>query len=63
MAPGASLNEEKYILRRYVAENTPQSATGYRNLKKLSDLHLVDFAVPALLPTDASPGKAAADVR
>jgi circadian clock protein KaiB len=35
-----SPKEEKYVLRLYVAENTPQSATAYRNLKKLCEVHL-----------------------
>jgi len=30
----------KYVLRLYIAENTPQSAMAYRNLKKLCREHL-----------------------
>lgn len=30
----------KYVLRLYVAQNTPQSAMAYRNLKKLCEAHL-----------------------
>lgn len=114
MAATASREEEKYVLRLYVSQNTPQSVTAYRNLKKLCELHLADqyslevidltknpalakadqilavptlvrrmprpirkfigtladtarvlveFGVPPLLPTEASAGKAAADVR
>ena len=114
MPAPASRKEEKYVLRLYVAQNTPQSALAYRNLKKLCNLHLagqyslevidlaknpalakadqilvvptlvrrmptpirkfigtladtarvlIEFDVPALLPTEASAGKAAADVR
>ena len=40
MAANPLVVEEKYILRLYVAANTPQSAIAYRNLKKLCTLHL-----------------------
>ena len=36
-APGKA---GKYVLRLYIAENTPQSALAYRNLKKLCSVHL-----------------------
>ena len=31
---------KKYVLRLYIANNTPQSAIAYRNLKRLCSLHL-----------------------
>jgi circadian clock protein KaiB len=40
MPANASLKMKKYVLRLYIADNTPQSAIAYRNLKRLCSLHL-----------------------
>jgi circadian clock protein KaiB len=40
MAAKSPEKAEKYILRLYIADKTPQSAVAYRNLEKLCNTHL-----------------------
>jgi circadian clock protein KaiB len=53
--------EEKYILRLYVADNTPQSAIAYRNLKKLCKLHLAGRYSLEVIDLVKNPERAKAD--
>ena len=52
---------EKYVLRLYVANNTPQSAIAYRNLKKLCELHLAGRYSLEVIDLVKNPERAKAD--
>ena len=53
--------EEKYVLRLYVADNTPQSAIAYGNLKKLCQLHLAGRYILEVIELVTDPARAKAD--
>ena len=40
MSAKASRRQQEYMLRLYIAENTPQSAIALENLQRLCDAHL-----------------------
>ena len=61
MAPKALRAEEKYVLRLYVADNTPQSTIAYRNLKKLCELHLAGRYSLEVIDLVKNPARAKAD--
>ena len=61
MAATALPQEEKYVLRLYIADSTPQSAIAYRNLKKLCKLHLAGRYRLEVIDLDKNPGRAKAD--
>ena len=61
MAANALRAEEKYVLRLYIAENTPQSAIAYRNLKKLCKLHLAGRYSLEVIDLATNPERAKAD--
>jgi circadian clock protein KaiB len=61
MAAKALPGEVKYILRLYVADNTPQSAIAYRNLKKLCKLHLAGRYSLEVIDLLKNPERAKAD--
>lgn len=53
--------QEKYILRLYVASSTPQSATAYRNLKNLCEKRLAGRYVLEVIDLVKNPELARAD--
>jgi circadian clock protein KaiB len=61
MPATASREEQQYVLRLYVAQNTPQSATAYRNLKKLCDVHLAGQYSLEVIDLTRNPALAKAD--
>lgn len=61
MAAKALRGEDKYVLRLYVADNTPQSAIAYRNLKQLCKLHLAGRYSLEVIDLVKSPERAKAD--
>ena len=61
MAAKALPAEEKYILRLYVASNTPHSAIAYRNLKKLCTAHLAGRYSREVIDLVKNPERAKAD--
>ena len=61
MAAKALRPEVTYVLRLYVADNTPQSAIAYRNLKKLCELHLAGRYSLEVIDLVKNPARAKAD--
>ena len=61
MPPNASLTIKKYVLRLYIADNTPQSAIAYRNLRKLCEQHLAGQYSLEVIDLMKSPELAKAD--
>ena len=61
MAAKALRAEDKYVLRLYVSDNTPQSAVAYGNLKKLCQLHLAGRYTLEVIDLVKNPERAMAD--